>query len=184
MRVVNGFEIYDKEDNPEEWAKVMRTLHREPKPPRVYQYTALRNGRRVKYATPEEAKAAQLEQRRLWGERNPEKVAERQRRMNARDRMRTAERRRLLPPRMKVDRSRKRRMKAIWKLDLLFSQGYRCVQCASFFRDAHDCHGDHILPRALGGPDDKENMQLLCSACNMHKLDRHPLDHARRMGLL
>ena len=31
---------------------------------------------------------------------------------------------------------------------------------------------DHLIPRALGGSDDEENLWLACSLCNTHKSDR------------
>lgn len=35
---------------------------------------------------------------------------------------------------------------------------------------------DHIVPRSHGGSNDVENVQALCSVCNVQKLDRHVTD--------
>lgn len=45
--------------------------------------------------------------------------------------------------------------------------GGRCVQCGSNF----DLQYDHILPLSRGGATTVENLQLLCTDCNLGKAD-------------
>lgn len=45
-------------------------------------------------------------------------------------------------------------------------------------------HVDHILPVASGGVSDRRNLQLLCPPCNRSKHAKHPIDFARKNGLL
>jgi len=44
-----------------------------------------------------------------------------------------------------------------------------CVNCGS----THALEVDHIIPRALGGPDEPENLRLLCRSCNQRAAIRH-----------
>jgi 5-methylcytosine-specific restriction endonuclease McrA len=37
---------------------------------------------------------------------------------------------------------------------------------------AYGLHLDHIVPRALGGPDTADNLQYVCDRCNIIKSDR------------
>jgi hypothetical protein len=60
----------------------------------------------------------------------------------------------------------------------------RCPGCLRFQADGDgsdeepgsfflgEFHVDHIIPRALGGADVEENLQLLCPRCNMRKSSR------------
>jgi hypothetical protein len=45
--------------------------------------------------------------------------------------------------------------------------GGKCVECGGNF----DIQFDHIIPFALGGATSVENLQLLCSSCNLEKSD-------------
>ena len=45
-------------------------------------------------------------------------------------------------------------------------------------------HVDHIQPLALGGSNDKANLQLLCPTCNLRKSAKHPVDFMRETGRL
>jgi 5-methylcytosine-specific restriction endonuclease McrA len=52
--------------------------------------------------------------------------------------------------------------------------GYTCQLCGAGARDPDPfnpsrklrLHIDHIVPKSQGGTDDKENLRVLCSACN------------------
>lgn len=58
----------------------------------------------------------------------------------------------------------------------------RCAHCRTGIKSGW--HVDHILPLALGGSNDRRNLQLLCAPCNLRKRAKHPLDHARELGRL
>ena len=45
-------------------------------------------------------------------------------------------------------------------------------------------HVDHVMPLALGGTNDKTNLQLLCPTCNHSKSSKHPIDFMRQKGFL
>ena len=51
------------------------------------------------------------------------------------------------------------------------AQGGRCVYCGRKLQMALS-HIDHITPVAQGGPNARDNMQLLCPGCNTRKGDR------------
>ena len=59
------------------------------------------------------------------------------------------------------------------KRRLYEQQGGRCnaPRCATPM-DLRHFEIDHIVPRSKGGPDDVENLQLLCGSCNKIKGDR------------
>lgn len=62
----------------------------------------------------------------------------------------------------------------------LFQRG-KCAICRCGL-DAYDI--DHIMPIALGGTNDPENLQLLCKPCNNHKGAAHPVDYMQQRGFL
>jgi 5-methylcytosine-specific restriction endonuclease McrA len=49
---------------------------------------------------------------------------------------------------------------AVWQRD-----GGRCVECGSDF----DLQYDHVIPLAMGGATNAQNLQLLCAGCNRAK---------------
>lgn len=61
-------------------------------------------------------------------------------------------------------------------------QGGRCAYCRETVGATP--HVDHIMPRALGGSNERANLQLTCSTCNLSKNARHPIDFARSLGRL
>lgn len=60
---------------------------------------------------------------------------------------------------------------------LLEKQRGLCVYCAGSIAEAF--HMDHIMPIALGGPNEDENIQLLCPPCNRRKHSKHPNEFKR-----
>lgn len=57
--------------------------------------------------------------------------------------------------------------------------GFKCQACGDRPNPLNDVqlHIDHIVPLSCGGGDDAGNLQVLCSACNISKGNRHAHDH-------
>lgn len=71
------------------------------------------------------------------------------------------------------------------KSDLLViveSQKWKCVACRTSLRDGY--HADHIQPLALGGANDKYNIQALCPTCNCSKRAKDPQEFMQSRGYL
>lgn len=66
---------------------------------------------------------------------------------------------------------------------LLAAQGHRCANCNADLRRVKK-HLDHIMPLALGGSNDKRNIQYLCEPCNLAKAAKDPIAFARQHGRL
>ena len=49
--------------------------------------------------------------------------------------------------------------------------GYKCVECGASKEDGATLHVDHIIPVSKGGTDELDNLQTLCSKCNLNKSD-------------
>lgn len=64
---------------------------------------------------------------------------------------------------------------------LLSLQGSKCGHCNK--RLVH-YDVDHIIPLALGGSNDRRNLQILCPKCNRRKGAFHPVEFAQREGRL
>lgn len=62
-------------------------------------------------------------------------------------------------------------------------QRNRCARCRKTLR-GKPTDIDHITPLALGGSNDRKNLQLLHASCNRSKGARHPIDDMRRLGRL
>lgn len=65
---------------------------------------------------------------------------------------------------------------------LLTLQKGRCAMCADDIKKTFQV--DHIVPLAMGGTNDRLNLQLLCGSCNASKGARDPLLVAQRLGRL
>jgi len=66
---------------------------------------------------------------------------------------------------------------------ILKRQNYKCAECGDDLRKVGR-HLDHIVPLALGGSNDKGNLQYLCPPHNLSKGAKHPLVYAREQGRL
>jgi hypothetical protein len=67
----------------------------------------------------------------------------------------------------------RRSIPAVLRRRISDQAGHRCGYC----RSSEEIIGasleiDHIVPLALGGPTEEENLWLACSQCNEHKSDR------------
>jgi 5-methylcytosine-specific restriction endonuclease McrA len=68
--------------------------------------------------------------------------------------------------------------------EILQRQKFKCAECGASVRRRENRHVDHIMPIALGGANDKSNLQILCPPCNLSKNAKHPLDFAQERGRL
>ena len=48
---------------------------------------------------------------------------------------------------------------------------YKCVECGASKEDGATLHIDHKIPVSKGGTDELDNLQTLCSDCNLNKSD-------------
>ena len=48
---------------------------------------------------------------------------------------------------------------------------YKCVECGASKEDGATLHVDHKIPVSKGGTDELDNLQTLCSKCNLNKSD-------------
>jgi 5-methylcytosine-specific restriction endonuclease McrA len=65
---------------------------------------------------------------------------------------------------------------------LMKDQRGKCAYCRTSLKAGHSV--DHVMPLVLKGSNDPKNLQLLCKSCNSSKGGKHPVDFARRLGLL
>lgn len=65
---------------------------------------------------------------------------------------------------------------------LLQIQKCKCANCKKPIRQRY--HVDHIMPIALGGKNERRNIQLLCPRCNQSKHAKHPIRWAQENGRL
>ncbi len=66
--------------------------------------------------------------------------------------------------------------------DILRLQRRKCAYCKCKVGD--DYHVDHIVALAIGGSNDRKNLQVLCPPCNMRKGAKHPVVFSQSIGLL
>lgn len=57
------------------------------------------------------------------------------------------------------------------RYEVLHRDGFRCQACGATHRETR-LHIDHIVPVSKGGVTAKDNLQVLCEACNLGKSDR------------
>lgn len=65
---------------------------------------------------------------------------------------------------------------------ILIRQRRRCAYCRC--KLDRTFHVDHIKPLALGGSNDRRNLQMLCAPCNQSKGAKDPVSYAKGLGLL
>lgn len=80
-------------------------------------------------------------------------------------------------------RARRLKKRDSLKAHLLKVQKGKCVYCNDRLV-AGKFHIDHIMPRKLGGSEERSNFQLTCSHCNHTKAAKHPIDFAQSIGRL
>lgn len=66
--------------------------------------------------------------------------------------------------------------------EILKLQRGRCAYCRKRLRGTY--HVDHIVPVALGGTNDRRNLQITCATCNQNKNDKPPEAFSRETGRL
>lgn len=66
---------------------------------------------------------------------------------------------------------------------LWFLQKGKCTWCLHKLGDKKP-HVDHRIPIALGGSNNKSNLQLLHASCNKKKAAKHPVEYGLQYGLL
>lgn len=132
-----------------------------------------------KAADPEKAKAINRASALKWRAKNLEKARETARRWYAD------------PENRRIHRNARRKREndggqAADAADLraiLTAQGHRCAYCKADLKRKKR-HLDHIMPLALGGSNDRTNLQYLCVPCNLAKGAKDPIDFAQSRGLL
>lgn len=127
---------------------------------------AIANGRKRREAYPEKCKAEFLR----WRDKNLEtahKAEHAWRRANP-DRVRIKAQNRRVATSAKISKDI---IKTLWKKQ----DGY-CAYNLWCHSDLYieGYHLDHVMPLALGGAHEDENLQLLCPSCNMRKGPKHP----------
>lgn len=65
---------------------------------------------------------------------------------------------------------------------LLDYQNGKCPACRKSLKDGYEL--DHIMPIALGGKNQDNNIQLLCVSCNRSKHAKHPIEFMQYKGFL
>ena len=64
--------------------------------------------------------------------------------------------------------------------NVFMRDNYTCQICGKTIDDGVTLHLDHIQPVSKGGSDEEDNLQVLCSQCNLEKHNRTDLLHDKR----
>jgi 5-methylcytosine-specific restriction endonuclease McrA len=65
---------------------------------------------------------------------------------------------------------------------ILASQGHRCAYCRKRLKKRY--HVDHIKPLSRCGSNSRNNIQITCITCNLHKSSKDPIAYAQELGRL
>lgn len=71
-------------------------------------------------------------------------------------------------------RRRRRRRLRVDRRDVAARWAHRCAYCGTPLDTTEKIILDHYLPRALGGPDTRDNLVSACQDCDRNKRDRLP----------
>ena len=66
--------------------------------------------------------------------------------------------------------------------EIMARQNGKCAYCRVQLNGKF--HADHVMPLCLGGSGDAKNIQATCALCNAKKSRSHPVDFAKKLGLL
>lgn len=150
--------------------------------------TPKKRGRPLKYRTPEELRASEQAKTLRFRTRNAEKCraqvqAARRRRKEETPEAYAASKRRD----QHIRRARKAAVDGSYTAadiaHLFKLQKGKCVLCLKPLIKTK-FHVDHHVPLAKGGTNDRSNLRLLHTKCNLSKGARDPAEHALRNGLL
>lgn len=134
------------------------------------------------YVRPDPAKS--LEWNRRWKlKRSPEQRRKDSLKRTARDKLYPEGRRARDRNRSARKREAEGRHTAADVLALYDRQKGKCATCKCVVT-LDNKHVDHIKPLARGGSNWPQNLQILCSPCNLRKSAKDPVDWARENGML
>jgi 5-methylcytosine-specific restriction endonuclease McrA len=156
-------------------ARILASKLRPPKPPKARRSDAERAA--IKEAARIRRNAAQMAKRRAAGMKEQKKYTPEQREAVLKA-QKAAERRSYKARKRGATGSHTAKDVA----EIHARQRYKCAICSVSTKKHR--HIDHIVPLALGGSNGKENLQILCPACNIAKGATHPVDFMQECGKL
>ena len=145
--------------------------------------------------TPEQIAEDDRQRNLRWRLANAEKIRQRKRELYLQNHQHELDRARIKrsknPEQQRIYEHNRRALKSratgtYTQKDIVFlacTQKYLCVYCLTAI-SKENWHVDHIMPLALGGSNERTNLQLLCATCNLRKHKKHPVDFAQQMGFL